>query len=167
MHVFYCIRKISSYSPTIGDKWKAFMNCIEKIKGLPPIGDSDSCEGCPKFKHRGPVVTYPGYREETQKEKDFIVPTNITFDNEGSEIHTIIEIETRDRLGLLYDLAKTLSDNYISISSAIIATFGEQAVDTFYVKDLFGLKLHSLSKREKLEHKLKEAIQAGTLIDPY
>ena len=102
-----------------------------------------------------------------KKEKDFIVPTNITFDNEGSEIHTIIEIETRDRLGLLYDLAKTLSDNYISISSAIIATFGEQAVDTFYVKDLFGLKLHSLSKREKLEHKLKEAIQAGTLIDPY
>ena len=102
-----------------------------------------------------------------KKEKDFIVPTNITFDNEGSEIHTIIEIETRDRLGLLYDLAKTLSDNYISISSAIIATFGEQAVDTFYVKDLFGLKLHSLSKREKLEHKLKEAIQAGTLIDTY
>ena len=102
-----------------------------------------------------------------KKEKDFIVPTNITFDNEGSEIHTIIEIETRDRLGLLYDLAKTLSDNYISISSAIIATFGEQAVDTFYVKDLFGLKLHSLSKRAKLEHKLKEAIQAGTLIDPY
>ena len=102
-----------------------------------------------------------------KKEKDFIVPTNITFDNEGSEIHTIIEIETRDRLGLLYDLAKTLSDNYISISSAIIATFGEQAVDTFYVKDLFGLKLHSLSKREKLENKLKEAIQAGTLIDPY
>ena len=102
-----------------------------------------------------------------KKEKDFMVPTNITFDNEGSEIHTIIEIETRDRLGLLYDLAKTLSNNYISISSAIIATFGEQAVDTFYVKDLFGLKLHSLSKREKLEHKLKEAIQAGTLIDPY
>ena len=102
-----------------------------------------------------------------KKEKDFIVPTNITFDNEGSEIHTIIEIETRDRLGLLYDLAKTLSDNYISISSAIIATFGEQAVDTFYVKDLFGLKLHSVSKREKLEHKLKEAIQAGTSIDPY
>ncbi len=99
-----------------------------------------------------------------KKEKDFIVPTNITFDNEGSEIHTIIEIETRDRLGLLYDLAKTLSNNYISISSAIIATFGEQAVDTFYVKDLFGLKLHSENKRANLEMKLKEAIQAGTQI---
>ena len=94
----------------------------------------------------------------------FLIPTNITFDNEGSEIYTIIEIETRDRIGLLYDLAKTLSYNYISISSAIIATFGEQAVDTFYVKDLFGLKLYSESKRKKLENKLKEAIQAGTFI---
>ena len=101
-----------------------------------------------------------------RKEKDFIVPTNITFDNEGSEIHTIIEIETRDRLGLLYDLARTLSDNYTSISSAIIATYGEQAVDTFYVKDLFGLKLHSQNKREILEKKIKEVIQAGTLIGP-
>ena len=99
-----------------------------------------------------------------RKEKDFIVPTNITFDNEGSEIHTIIEIETRDRLGLLYDLARTLSDNYTSISSAIIATYGEQAVDTFYVKDLFGLKLHSQNKREILEKRIKEVIQAGTLI---
>lgn len=70
--VFYCIRKISSYSPTIGDKWKAFMECVKKIKGLPPIGDSESCEGCPKWSHEGPVVTYPGYREKTQKEKDFI-----------------------------------------------------------------------------------------------
>ena len=45
-------------------------------------------------------------RQNKKEEKDFIVPTNITFDNEGSEIHTIIEIETRDRLGLLYDLAE-------------------------------------------------------------
>ena len=67
--VFYCIRKISSYSPTIGDKWKAFMNCIEKIKGLPPIGDSDSCEGCPKFKHRGPVVTTLDIERKHRKKK--------------------------------------------------------------------------------------------------
>ena len=70
--VFYCIRKISSSSPTIGDKWKAFMKCIKGIKGLPPIGDSDSCAGCPKWSHEGPVVTFPGYRQRTQKEILFI-----------------------------------------------------------------------------------------------
>jgi hypothetical protein len=71
-NVFYCIRKVSSADESYQSKWKAFMECIKGIKGLPPIGDSDSCAGCPKFKHRGPVVTYPGYREETQEEKDFI-----------------------------------------------------------------------------------------------
>ncbi len=99
-----------------------------------------------------------------RKEKDFKVPTNITFDNEGSEIYTIIEIDTRDRIGLLHDLTRTLTNNYVTIASAIIATYGEQAVDTFYVKDLFGLKLHSENKRLKLAKKLKDAVDAGTLI---
>ena len=88
----------------------------------------------------------------------------LTFDNEGSEIYTIIEIDTRDRIGLLHDLTRTLTNNYVTIASAIIATYGEQAVDTFYVKDLFGLKLHSENKRLKLAKKLKDAVDAGTLI---
>jgi len=92
------------------------------------------------------------------RERDFKVPTTISFDNEGSEFYTIIEVDTRDRPGLIHDIARTLSANNISIASAIIATYGEQAVDTFYVKDLFGLKIHSLEKREALEKKLYKAI---------
>ena len=92
---------------------------------------------------------------------DIRVPTNITFDNEGSEIFTIIEVDTRDRPGLLHDLTRTLADMNIHISSAVIATYGEQVVDTFYVKDMFGLKFHAASKREALERKLREAIAQG------
>ena len=86
-----------------------------------------------------------------------MVPTRISFDNTGSDIYTIIEVETRDRPGLLYDLARTLTANNISIASAIIATYGKQAIDVFYVKDLFGLKLHAESKRRTLETRLKAA----------
>ncbi|NVO21790.1 [protein-PII] uridylyltransferase [Donghicola mangrovi] len=96
-----------------------------------------------------------------KREKAFRVPTHITFDNEGSEIYTIIEVDTRDRPGLLYDLARTLSGANVYISSAVIATYGEQVVDTFYVKDMFGLKFHSASRRESLEKKLREAIDKG------
>ncbi len=92
------------------------------------------------------------------RERDFKVPTSVSFDNEGSEIYTIIEVDTRDRPGLIHDIARTLSANGISISSAIVATYGEQAVDTFYVKDLFGLKIHSESKRAALSAKLYNAI---------
>jgi len=92
------------------------------------------------------------------RERDFLVPTTISFDNEGSEIYTIIEVDTRDRLGLIHDIARTLSNNNISIASAIIATYGEQAVDTFYVKDLFGHKIHSAEKRAALGEKIRDAI---------
>jgi len=89
------------------------------------------------------------------------VPTSITFDNEGSEIYTIIEVDTRDRPGLLFDLTRTLAANNVYIASAVIATFGEQAVDTFYVKDMFGLKFHAENRRLALEKKLKDAIEQG------
>ncbi|SER81824.1 UTP--GlnB (protein PII) uridylyltransferase, GlnD [Tranquillimonas rosea] len=96
-----------------------------------------------------------------KRERPFRVPTSITFDNDGSEIYTIIEVDTRDRAGLLYDLTRTLANANISISSAVIATYGAQVVDSFYVKDMFGLKIHSAQKRQSLEKKLREAIDKG------
>lgn len=96
-----------------------------------------------------------------KRERAFRVPTNITFDNEGSEIYTIIEVDTRDRPGLLYDLARTLSFANVYIASSMIATYGEQAVDTFYVKDMFGLKFHTEAKQRALEEKIRAAILTG------
>ncbi len=96
-----------------------------------------------------------------KRERAFRVPTHITFDNEGSEIYTIIEVDTRDRPGLLYDLTRTLAAANVYIASAVIVTYGEQVVDTFYVKDMFGLKFHTESKRVALEKKLRTAIDEG------
>jgi [protein-PII] uridylyltransferase len=96
-----------------------------------------------------------------KRERDFVVPTVISFDNTGSDIYTIIEVDTRDRPGLLFDLTKTISNNNIYIASAVIATYGEQAVDVFYVKDMFGLKLYAQSKQKKIEDALRHAIERG------
>ncbi len=96
-----------------------------------------------------------------KRERAFRVPTSITFDNDGSEIYTIIEVDTRDRPGLLFDLTRTLAANNVYIASAVIATYGEQVVDSFYVKDMFGLKLFPGIKRDRLEKKLREAIEKG------
>ena len=88
------------------------------------------------------------------RERYFEVPTKISFDNKGSHKQTIIEVDTRDRLGLLYDITNTLFRNQITIRSAVIATYGEQAVDTFYVNDLFGEKITSSQKLEQLKKEL-------------
>jgi [protein-PII] uridylyltransferase len=112
----------------------------------------------------GEVVTQDAIRDRDRvkkREKAFRVPTHITFDNEGSDIYTIIEVDTRDRPGLLHDLTSTLAASNVYIANAVIATYGEQVVDTFYVKDMFGLKYYSESKQKTLEKRLREAIAEG------
>ncbi|MCB5409022.1 [protein-PII] uridylyltransferase [Pseudogemmobacter faecipullorum] len=113
---------------------------------------------------RGEVVAreaLAGRDKVKKREREFRFPTHITFDNEGSDIYTIIEVDTRDRPGLLYDLTRTLANNNISIVSAVIATYGAQVVDSFYVKDMFGLKMHEKRRQEALEKKLRQAIADG------
>ncbi len=113
---------------------------------------------------KGEVVARDALKDRDKirkSERQFRFPTSITFDNEGSEIYTIIEVDTRDRPALLYDLTRTMAANNIYIASAVIATFGAQVVDSFYVKDMFGLKLHAKLKQEALEKKLRAAITEG------
>ncbi|QIE57788.1 [protein-PII] uridylyltransferase [Pikeienuella piscinae] len=94
-----------------------------------------------------------------RRERPFDVPTTITFDNDSSDLYTVIEVDTRDRVGLLYDLARVLAAAGVNTSSAVITTFGEQVVDSFYVKDIFGLKIRSAAKQKSIEKKLRDAIR--------
>ncbi len=113
---------------------------------------------------KGEIVAKEAFVDKDKlkkRERPFRVPTVITFDNEGSDIYTIIEVDTRDRPGLLYDLTRALASANVYIASAVIATYGEQAVDSFYVKDMFGLKFHSEAKQKALEKRLREAIERG------
>ncbi|MFN0115643.1 MAG: [protein-PII] uridylyltransferase [Paracoccaceae bacterium] len=113
---------------------------------------------------KGEVVAREALKDRDKirkRERQFQFPTSVTFDNEGSGIYTIIEVDTRDRPALLYDLTRTLAASNIYIASAVIATYGAQVVDTFYVKDMFGLKLHARTRQEALERKLRQAIEQG------
>ena len=113
---------------------------------------------------KGEVVPRDALKDRDRvkkREREFRFPTHIAFDNEGSDIYTMIEVDTRDRPGLLYDLTRTLAGANIYIASALIATYGAQVVDTFYVKDMFGLKLHARHRQEALERKLRAAIAEG------
>ena len=53
----------------------------------------------------------------------------------------MLEVSGLDRPGLLYDLTTALGKLNLNIASAHIATFGEKAVDVFYVTDLTGTKI--------------------------
>ncbi|MEL6234201.1 MAG: [protein-PII] uridylyltransferase [Pseudomonadota bacterium] len=113
---------------------------------------------------KGEVVAREEFKTRDKIKKrvrDFTVPTRVVFDNDGSDIFTIVEVSARDRPGLLYDLTRTLAAANIAISSAVVATYGAQAVDVFYVKDLFGLKILSEAKRRAIEERLARVVERG------
>ncbi len=91
----------------------------------------------------------------------FTVAPRVVIDNKASATHTLIEVNGRDRTGLLYELTRTLTDRGLSVSTAKIATYGERVVDVFYVKDIFGHKVDSEAKL----HRLREQLLA-VLADP-
>ena len=72
--------------------------------------------------------------------------------------YTVIELNGRDRPGLLYDVTSALTKTGIQISSSHISTYGERVVDVFYVKDIFGLKIISESKLKQIRTLLLESI---------
>ncbi len=71
----------------------------------------------------------------------------------------MIEVSGLDRPGLLYDLTNTLSKLNLNIASAHVATFGERAVDVFYVTDLTGGKIRSAQRGAAIKKALSQLFE--------
>ncbi len=71
----------------------------------------------------------------------FAVAPRVAIDNDASDLATVVEVSGRDRPGLLQGVARTLAAAGLSVQSAHIESFGERAVDAFYVTTADGLKL--------------------------
>jgi [protein-PII] uridylyltransferase len=87
------------------------------------------------------------------------IPTVIEFDNEISKSRTIIEIQTENRVGLLYTITRTLSDLGLDISYAKIATEKGAAIDVFYVQDQAGKKITDENRLTQIRSSLESALQ--------
>jgi [protein-PII] uridylyltransferase len=90
--------------------------------------------------------------------KAFTVTPRVVIDNNSSNRHTVIEVIGLDRIGLLYELTQALYRLNLNIASAHIATFGERAVDSFYVTDLTGAKIVSETRHKQIENRLSEIL---------
>ena len=90
----------------------------------------------------------------------FTVEPQVVIDNTLSDALTVIEVNGLDRPGLLYDVTREISDLNLDIASAHIATFGEKAVDVFYVTDLIGKKITSKTRESAIRERLLKALQA-------
>ncbi|WP_298966119.1 [protein-PII] uridylyltransferase [uncultured Methylobacterium sp.] len=90
----------------------------------------------------------------------FQVAPDLAIDNALSARETVLEISGLDRPGLLYELTTALSRLNLNITSAHVATFGEKAVDVFYVTDLTGTKVTQPDRQATIRRAVMAVFEA-------
>jgi [protein-PII] uridylyltransferase len=96
-----------------------------------------------------------------RKERAVPVPTVIEVNNRISDMYTVLDVTTQDRLGLLYLITTTLFELGINIHLAKVSTEATRAIDVFYVTDLLGEKIVDESAIEALRTRLQEGLDLG------
>ena len=89
----------------------------------------------------------------------FEVEPDIVISNALSDNFTVIEVSGLDRPGLLYDLTSAIADLNLDITTAHITTYGEKAVDVFYVTDLTGKKVIDPNRQSNIQLALEEVLK--------
>lgn len=87
------------------------------------------------------------------------VPPKVIVDNESSDFFTLIEVFSKDRVGLLYQITHTLFDFRLDIRIAKIATKGDLIADVFYVRDQEGQKLEDKEQVEEITRALLHRLE--------
>ncbi len=88
----------------------------------------------------------------------FTIAPQVVINNDSSNRFTVIEVAGLDRIGLLYELTESLFRLNLNIGSAHITTFGERAVDVFYVTDLTGAKITNANRRAAIQRQLSATL---------
>ncbi|MEX2275917.1 MAG: ACT domain-containing protein [Actinomycetota bacterium] len=121
------------------ERWRTFRSALRK-----------AIEGKSSLEHR-----------VADKRRHYPVSTprsavKITVDNEASDFFTVIEVGAPDRLGLLYDITRTLAELGLDVHLAKVATYGERVIDAFYVRDTVGRKIVDTAALGGIERILAE-----------
>ncbi len=142
----FLVQDARTVSPTTSEQNEKFSALLEKVLSVEEVD-------LPALIARSVTKQslYQAYAGERMS-------TRIHFDNQVSETRTLIEIETEDRLGLLYAISQTFAKLGVDIAAARILTERGAAIDSFYVREPDGGKIESPARRILIEKTLREAI---------
>lgn len=102
-------------------------------------------------------------RQLVRAGREVVVVPAVFIDHHSSDAASLLEVNARDRLGLLYDLLGAFDREAVRVRAAVLATYGQAAVDVFYAEDAKGRKLGK-AKCAAITRRLL-AVCAGTVQD--
>ena len=136
-----------AFEPVVGEeRWREFRGLLRK-----------AIDGRVSLEHR-----MAEKRRHYPERSD--TPVTVAVDNGASDFFTVIEVGAPDRIGLLYDITRTLSDMGLDVHLAKVATYTDRVIDAFYVRDPVGRKLEDTQQRVAVESAMRARI--GPAPDP-
>lgn len=127
-----------AFEPEVGEeRWREFRAIFRKaLEGRLSL----AYRVAEKRKH------YPAPRTD--------IPVQVTVDNEASDFFTVIEVGAPDRIGLLFDITRTLAELQLDVHLAKVATYAGRVIDSFYVRDVVGRKVDDPDHVAEIERAL-------------
>jgi [protein-PII] uridylyltransferase len=116
------------------ERWREFRSVLRKV-----------LEGRISLDHRVDDKRrhYPAPRRPS--------PVTVKVNEDASDFFTVIEVGAPDRIGLLYDITRTLAELHLDVHLAKVATYTDRVVDTFYVRDELGRKVGRSTEAAEIE----------------
>jgi [protein-PII] uridylyltransferase len=156
------------YSRPIGDKWEAVdifwvrdkdggTEGVQRV--LPRLARDleDVCGG--EVEPEALLHARTGSASPWRERPSPAVPTEVIIDDRASPRQTVVEVYAKDRLGLLYTLARTLHELGLSIALSKINTEGTRVADVFYVSELDGSKVSPGPRYQEIHGALRRAVE--------
>ncbi|HSS02958.1 MAG TPA: [protein-PII] uridylyltransferase [Kofleriaceae bacterium] len=148
--VFYVRDLKRAAIPEDDARWKKLGNDLRHLLGGPPDPSKVAALIAQRRPRSGmPKRVTPG------------VSTEIRIHDDSTHA-TIVEVFTRDRVGVLYAITQTLADLGLDISLAKVSTEGEKVADVFYVTR-GGLRITDEADRAALIARLSTAVEEPRL----
>ena len=157
------VRSVQALTTEDGKAFDIFT--MQSPDGMPldDLGQARRLHGALLTAAREAPKTAPNLRRRMgDRRAIFSVEPVVRIERDASRDATVIETEGLDRPGLLHELAAALSDLNVSIVSAHIATYGERAVDVFYLCDRNKQKINDAKALNRIEKRLMSVLSTGS-----
>ncbi len=104
------------------------------------------------------------YRNAQRPRVAQLISTQVTVDNNASDVATVVEVRAEDVVGQLHRITRALVACHLDVTSAKVSTFGSAVVDAFYVRGPDGRKLTDPSQIAAVERAVQSGV-GGTSTD--
>ena len=104
----------------------------------------------------GSASPAPGQRRTPRLLKQFVLKTEVNLREDGN--HSILEVITPDRPGLLSIIANIFVDMDIILQNAKITTLGERVEDVFHITNGDGKPIRDEMQQTILEQRIKDEL---------